>query len=135
MLVCTVDAQVLLLKRRQPVFWQSVTGSLEPEEVPLQAAVRELAEETGLTGCTIVDCQHSEQFEISEHWRHKYAPDTRFNREHVFLCRLPDTTSDIKLSRSEHTDFRWCDLATAIEEVWSWTNKAALQRFVAGGNG
>ena len=39
----------LLLKRIEPAdFWQSVTGSLHPDEAPVAAARRELVEETGL---------------------------------------------------------------------------------------
>ena len=41
--------QFLMLQRvDNPEFWQSVTGSLEADEAPIEAAVRELCEETGL---------------------------------------------------------------------------------------
>ena len=41
---------VLLLERADRAgFWQSVTGSLEDGETPVQAALREVAEETGIT--------------------------------------------------------------------------------------
>lgn len=128
--VYTVAGDVLLLRRRQPVFWQSVTGSLEVAEQPAQAAARELAEETGIAGVELIDCQHSYQFEIKPAWRHKYAPEQKFNTEHVFICALPSQLP-VTLSVTEHSDYCWQPCAQAVETVWSWSNRAALQRFVA----
>ncbi|MBB4264575.1 NUDIX hydrolase [Roseospira visakhapatnamensis] len=51
MVYCTRDRQVLLLKRTKPPFvgfWVAPGGKLEAGESPVQAAVREFAEETGL---------------------------------------------------------------------------------------
>ena len=48
-IIHTPDLQVLLLERADhPGYWQSVTGSQNPDETLLQTAVREVAEETGL---------------------------------------------------------------------------------------
>ena len=48
-IVSTLNAEVLLLRRRRPPgLWQSVTGSLEWGEGPRSAAQRELHEETGI---------------------------------------------------------------------------------------
>ena len=43
------DADQVLAMQRQddPTFWQSVTGSIELGETPLQTAIREVEEETG----------------------------------------------------------------------------------------
>ena len=55
--VHTAQLQVLLLERTaQPGFWQSVTGSREPDDADLEAtARRELLEETGLALGTLTD--------------------------------------------------------------------------------
>jgi len=133
-LVYTAAADVLLLKRREPVFWQSITGSLESGELPMQAAHRELAEETGIGAVgeatvDVIDCHYSSEFEIRAQWRHKYQPGVRVNTEHVFRCRLMARV-DIQLSAEEHSEYCWQPIEQAIETVWSHTNKDALRRFV-----
>ncbi|MFV8797329.1 NUDIX domain-containing protein, partial [Yersinia sp. LJYL362] len=43
------SGRVLMLQRRDdPDFWQSVTGSLEGDETPLETAQREVKEEVGI---------------------------------------------------------------------------------------
>ena len=78
--VYTATDEVLVLLRRQPPdFWQSVTGSLRWDEIdPLDAARRELREETGLGDAVdVVDCGLINRFPILPPWRHRYAPDCR----------------------------------------------------------
>ncbi len=73
--IYTVAGDVLLLQRREPAdFWQSVTGSLHWDETPAQAAQRELAEETGLSGVVIEDCQLQNRYAIVPPWRPRYDP-------------------------------------------------------------
>ena len=48
-LIYTEDFKVLLMERADKKgFWQSVTGSLEENETPKDAAIREVFEETGI---------------------------------------------------------------------------------------
>lgn len=61
--------RVLMLQRRDdPDFWQSVTGSIEEGETALQAAVREVKEEVTIDiaaeQLTLIDCQRTVDFEI-----------------------------------------------------------------------
>ena len=130
-LICTMTDEVLLLKRKpSPSFWQSVTGTLEAGESPAEAAVRELAEETGITQIELIDCQYRSQFETRPEWRSRYAPGVTTNTEHVFLCRLAVRPEKIDLSADEHSEYQWLPLDRAIETVWSSSNRDALKRFV-----
>ena len=110
-------------------FWQSVTGSVEGDETPLQAAIREVHEETGLnaTQFNLQDWQASNIYEIYPHWRHRYAPGVMENTEHLFGLELPSPLA-IKLAVDEHIRYEWVDWREAATRVFSWTNVDALKR-------
>lgn len=58
--------EVLVLRRgpegRCPGSWETVHGTIEPGETPVQAAVRELAEETGLAPTRLYNASRVEAF-------------------------------------------------------------------------
>lgn len=124
-MVYTKAGDVLMLRRRRPDdFWQSVTGSLEWDETPAQAAQRELLEETGLRA-EPVDCQIRNQFPILPAWRARYAPNVSDNLEHVFKVVLA-LQSEIRLDPAEHSEYRWLKRQAAAELASSHTNRAAI---------
>lgn len=129
-LIHTPDLQVLIMERADKAgYWQSVTGSLEGDETPSQAAVREVLEETGLDALQydLQDWQVSNVYEIYLHWRHRYAPGVTENREHLFGLTLP-AALPIKLAPDEHVRYEWVDWREAAKRVFSWTNVDALKR-------
>jgi len=129
-LIHTVDLQVLLLERADKKgFWQSVTGSLEDGETPYDAAIREVAEETGLdaTQYGFSDWQTSNVYEIYPHWRYRYAPGVTQNTEHIFGLELP-APLPVKLAADEHLRYEWVDWREAAIKVFSWTNVLALRK-------
>ena len=126
--VYTAADEVLVLLRRQPPdFWQSVTGSLRWNETnPLDAAQRELWEETGLGDeVGVVDCGAINRFPILSAWRHRYAPNVAENVEHVFRVLLPERRP-ILLNPAEHGEYQWLPRAMAAAKVASWTNRDAI---------
>ena len=128
----TDDARILLLERSQPfAFWQSVTGSLEAGESPADAAQRELLEETGLSGDgKLIDAGAARTFTIDPRWHDRYAANITENTEHEWHYRLPAVV-EINIDNSEHSAYRWFDIDGAIDAVWSWTNKEALESLKA----
>jgi dATP pyrophosphohydrolase len=129
-LIHTKDLQVLIMERADKAgYWQSVTGSLEQGETPMQAAIREVHEETGLnaTEYDLQDWQVSNIYEIYPHWRHRYAPNVTHNIEHLFGLELPSQLA-IKLALDEHLRYEWVDWREAAARVFSWTNVDALSK-------
>ena len=132
-LIHTKDLQVLIMERADKAgFWQSVTGSVENDETPRQAAVREVLEETGLDThqYDLQDWQASNIYEIYPHWRHRYAPGVVENIEHLFGLELPQPLPII-LAPDEHVRYEWVDWREAASRVFSWTNIDALKRLGA----
>ena len=132
--VYTIADEVLLLRRTHPGdFWQSVTGSLRWGESPLQAARRELLEETGmLAGGQLRDLRHTECFPIVPPWRARYAPNAHTNREHWFAYLIAGKRL-VRLRPDEHSEYRWLPLPRALRLASSWTNRKAI-RYLCQGN-
>lgn len=126
----TTDLQVLLIERAdRPGFWQSVTGSLDSEDEPLEAtAVREVAEETGLDArrYRLRNWHKQNQFEIFSRWSGRYAPGTTHNQEHVFSLELP-TALPVTLAPKEHLQYVWLPWHEAADKAFSWSNVLAIR--------
>ncbi|EJL89039.1 dihydroneopterin triphosphate pyrophosphatase [Pantoea sp. RIT-PI-b] len=124
--------RVLMLQRRDDdSFWQSVTGSLEAGETPRQAALREVLEELAIDiadeKLVLDDCHKQIEFEIFPHYRHRYAPGTTHNREHWFRLALP---AERDLLLTEHLAARWLDPVAAAALTKSWSNRQAIEEFI-----
>lgn len=110
----------LLLKRHSaetlyPELWQFVTGSIEEGETALQAATRELFEETGFRPSTFWVLPFVNSFYSADHDRVHLNP--------VFAVQvnpgLHPTLSD------EHSDAVWLPFAKAMQKlVWPGQRQA-----------
>lgn len=127
--VHTAALEVLLLERAaRPGYWQSVTGSLDRPDEPLEgAAARELKEETGLEVAQgrLAGWNVTNNFEIYATWRHRFAPGVTHNTEHVFGFTLP-APMPVILSPEEHTAFQWLPWREAAQKCFSWSNRDAI---------
>ncbi len=122
----TEGGEFLLLERRRPPgFWQSVTGSLEWGEPADAAARREVIEETGIEQGVLVNLQWTQVYEILAAFGKVYAPGITLNLEHAFSLRLPHRVP-VRLSESEHVQYRWAPAADAMETASSSTNRAVI---------
>lgn len=132
----TPDKQVLLLERADhPGWWQSVTGSQNPDETFLQTAVREVREETGLNAerFTLKDTGLENRYEIFDCYRHRYEPGTTHNLERVFNLELP-SPKKVVLEPREHLNQIWLPTEEAAGKCFSPSNAEAIRWLARGKN-
>jgi dATP pyrophosphohydrolase len=125
---CGGQRRYLLLRRARAWggFWQSVTGSLEPEETHRQAAVREVLEETGIScvEADLIDLGLTNTFTIASQWRSRYAPHVTDNEEVCFALRTG--VCSVRLNSAEHDQHAWVDYDTALRMLYWDSNRRAL---------
>lgn len=132
-LVRLIDGEMsfLLLQRNArpelalPSFWQGVSGALEPGESFAAAALREVAEETGIVLKTVNDTGFSHCYPVRAEWRMAYGPEPLVVEEHVFYALLT-SPADTVLS-AEHQSSRWCSTQEAASLLTFGANAACLQ--------
>jgi dATP pyrophosphohydrolase len=126
----TAELEVLLLERAlRPGYWQSVTGSLDWPEEPLEAAARrEVKEETGIDAASgrLSRWNVANTFEIYLQWRHRFAPGATHNTEHVFGLALP-ARAPVSIAPDEHIAFAWLPWREAAAKCFSWSNRDAIR--------
>lgn len=122
--------RMLLLRAYQ--YWDFPKGQVEPGETPLEAACREVAEETGIT-------------ELDFRWGYAYFETGPYARGKVARYYLAETPTrkvvlgiNPELGRPEHHEYRWVTPREAyrlasprVREVLDW----AETQITAGGSG
>jgi dATP pyrophosphohydrolase len=123
--------EILLLRRarggRHPGSWESVSGSIEPGESPVDAARREVREETGLVRGSLWNLSHVESFYWHERGQVALAP--------AFVW-LVDDDEPIRLS-DEHDDHEWLPLdQVASRAQWPrLVREVGVLRMMTGSDG
>jgi dATP pyrophosphohydrolase len=128
--IYTLEAEVLLIRRADAGTWQSVTGSKDFEhETWHQTACREVMEETGIDiahpHCELSDWALENIYEIYPAWRFRYAPHVSHNKERVFGLKM-STKMPIRLSPQEHTEYQWLSWQEAADTCFSPSNAEAI---------
>ncbi len=111
--------QVLLLKRLANLgsYWQPVTGKVEEGETLEVAALRELAEETGIRADRVISAAF--HFSFVGRW----GPA----KEHVFFAEIEGAQeSKILLDPTEHVEYQWYDSNEALGMMYYESNVLAL---------
>ena len=130
-IIFNTSNEILLLQRADNKnYWQSVTGSLEKNEAPIDAAIREILEETGInaTEHLFFNFSKNHQYLIFKEWKHRYPKLQRKNVEHLFGLQLENNTPII-INPNEHNAYKWVSFDEALANVFSWTNIKALTEF------
>lgn len=93
--------------------WDLPKGHCDGDETFLQAAKRELEEETGIAPS---HCRFADNFCFDQSYRVTYRGDREPRRKHVryFLAFLPET---VRIVPTEHESYRW----------WTWNPPHEIQ--------
>lgn len=115
-----------IFRRADDSHWQSVSGGAEGAETLAQAARRETAEETGLSGrplykLDMVSGVEKECFAASKYW----PAGLYIVAKHFFAMDLTESEVNIKLS-GEHHEYRWMTYGEAYTALRYDDDKTAL---------
>lgn len=117
-----------LLLRRIPKlggFWQGITGAPEGFDTLVQAAKREVFEETGFSPPDIRSINFSYTFPVDPKWRNSYQSEVDEIAEHVFVAEVKRVAPQLSF---EHDAWKWCSFHEAVDLLKYPENVEALLR-------
>ncbi|MGH8745165.1 MAG: dihydroneopterin triphosphate diphosphatase [Burkholderiales bacterium] len=129
LVVIHTPALDVLLLERVPGYWQSVTGSVERIDEPLeQTAVREVREETGISAppADLLQWHVINTFRIWREWSHRFVPGTTHNTEHGVSLQV-EARVPVVLAAEEHLSYLWLPWREAAQKCFSWSNREAIE--------
>lgn len=115
----TPDREYLLLQYASG-YWDLPKGKLEKGETSLQAAIREVKEETGL------QLQPFDNFEQKINYYFKDRDGTLVYKTVLYFCAEAPTRDDVKVS-DEHLTYLWLPFDQAVKKVTYSNAKQLLQ--------
>ncbi|MGI6163427.1 MAG: NUDIX hydrolase [Bacillota bacterium] len=117
--------KVLILKRtpERSGYWQPVSGGIDNGEEPEATVVREVFEETGISGIrNIIDLDYT--------FAYKETKDgVLMNMRDICFAAEVNNIPDVQLS-SEHEQYKWCSYTEAKEYLKWEHNLIALEKLM-----
>jgi 8-oxo-dGTP pyrophosphatase MutT (NUDIX family) len=96
-----------------------ITGGVEVNEQPVEAAKRETHEEVGISPINIVDL-HKTIFYTDKYSKIEYV-------EHCFAIEIGDTPPTLN---EEHIEYKWVTLDTFANSIWWEGDKTKLNEII-----
>lgn len=124
--VFNAQKKVLMCRRVQPKTdgWQFPQGGIEPGETPLQAAQRELFEETSITSVVAVKTiDYALRYEFPENVKQKFRSqgilsDGQDQYWSLFYFTGKDSEINLHTDEPEFDEYEWKNIEEAPDLVW-----------------
>lgn len=125
--------RILILKRAKAAnHWQLPQGGVDRGELPRQAVLREVLEETGLTKLNIVAIiPNFYEYEWPRVPKYEDAPYIG-QRQSLFLMRHVGRDADVRIDHHEAVEYQWVhprDFVSSIARVRRVMSERAMQQY------
>ncbi|MBR1605727.1 MAG: RNA pyrophosphohydrolase [Alphaproteobacteria bacterium] len=123
------DGKVLLCERVEnyPKRWQFPQGGIDKGETPLQAAVRELREETSVVSVTFVaSLQEPLRYDFPPEVKNRHPERNNDGQEqywHLFYFTGQDKEINLNTDEAEFRSYEWVDITQVPQKVVDFKQK------------
>lgn len=97
-----------------------ITGAIEPNELPIDAAERETLEEIGVTPLNVTDLHKTISY-----------TDKFSNIEYIEHCFAIEVDNSPLVLNEEHIDYKWIPLEKFTDSIWWESDKTELEDIVS----